>query len=139
MKLGSLSAARPAFYDRNATSTLLNYGNSLAPHAPTTRWTTTVAAGKKANVETSMVMYYRITAATAASEYSCDQLITSGATTSRPLYAVSNSNTTYNQYAQFLVTYTLFAGEQLDFRTYDASTGGTMYFQGSAKLTIFDS
>jgi hypothetical protein len=138
MKLASLSGARAQYYDRNATSLLMSYADAVSPALLTTRWTTTITAGKKAYVETSMVMQYRLTAATSVGEYSCDQVITSGATNSRPLYVVSNSNATYNQTAQFLVTYTLFASESLAFRTYDTSTGGIMYFQGNAKLTIFD-
>jgi hypothetical protein len=138
MKLGSLAGARAQYYDRNATSLLMNYADAVSPALLTTRWTTTITAGKKAYVETSMVMQYRITAATFVGEYSCDQQISSGATHSRPLYVVSNSNATFIQTFQFLVTYTLFAGETLQFRTYDTSTGGIMYFQGNAKLTIFD-
>ena len=47
MKITSYAVARPQYYDRNAVSTFFSGGGTYAQHATTTRWTTTVAAGKK--------------------------------------------------------------------------------------------
>ena len=47
MKITSYAVARPQYYDRGAVSTFFSYAATLSQHAATTRWTTTVAAGKK--------------------------------------------------------------------------------------------
>lgn len=139
MKLGSLAAARPALYDRNATGIVATYENDLAPHALTTRWTVTVAAGKKAIVESAYLSSWRITVATAVGPVFNAINYTSGGSTGRALVAQYVNNTLYYREVYTLGQgITLYAAETLVYSTEDTSTGGQLRVSGTAKLTTFD-
>ena len=139
MRLSSLAAARPAYYDRNATSQLSVYLATVAPHANTTRWTVTVASGKKLQVEALTIRTIRSAVATVAGSYTAEIDIVSGATTmisSTHRYSDNTLNATYssNPYTAF----TLYAGEQAQAFTEDLSTGGTVQFAVNLKGTLYD-
>ena len=139
MRLGSLSAARPAYYDRNATSNLQAYTASVAPHADTQRWIVTVATGKKALVEMGVAHSRRTNVAAPVRESAAYLRIDSGATSVNfPITANSNNTIDYTVVYQYSSAPTLYAGESLSGRTYDFSTGGTVYYFVGAKLTVFD-
>lgn len=139
MRVSSLGAARPAYYDRNATGSYLTYAAALAPAGLTTRWTITVATGKKGLIEYARGFVERRTAATVGGQFTSWLQITSGATTGTLLFCNSFSNTVYTQQQQNLASaITLYAGETLFYQTYDDSTGGTVQYQGDAKVTLFD-
>ena len=139
MKLGSLAAARPALYDRNATSQINSGTYNVGPHALTTRITVTVATGKKLLLETLNYTVARLTAATLVGEYQAYWQVTSGANSaylvSSPLY--SNTVALIDR-VQLATQTTIYVGETLTMATYDGSTGGTVSYGGNLKGTIFD-
>ncbi len=140
MKVTSYAVARPAYYDRNGTASLLAYNaNGVAPHAHTQRFTATVASGKKATVELWQVTSWRDLAATTSGVRYVVGTITSGLTVINGVTTIINSNTTYSQQtSQASMPLTLYAGEVLETSTNDGSTGGSLSFALGAKLTTFD-
>ena len=140
MKIGSLAAARSAFYDRNATSGLADYaGSSIAPHALTTRWTITCAASKKINLEFMRASVKRDTAATTLATVYVVGRVTSGASTGDIVYIMVQDNTLTFRTDQIVPSgVTLYAGESVAAQTLDNCTGGTMSYSISSKYTIFD-
>lgn len=135
MRISSYAVARPAYYDRNATSSYATYDVILAPATNTTRWTTTVAAGKKLLVEQAISQVYRITAATVVGNYGAQiwhvgQLFHTSS---------SSSNSVGLQYqTQTTGGVTLYAGETMYAVTYDTSTGGTVSMLMNYKGTLYD-
>ena len=140
MRVSSFAVARPAYYDRNATSgTAVYSGASIAPHAETVRWTITVAAGKKANIELTRMMANRVTVATAASVAGYVARITTSTSYMDILYEAHISNVLgYEAKDIAPAGVTLYAGETLDGRTYDGSTGGYYNYLTGCKYTTFD-
>lgn len=139
MRVSSYAVARPSYYDRNATGSYQTYAATLSPAALTTRWTLTVATGKKGLIEYARGFIERRTAATVAGQYSSWVQITSGATTGTLIFCNSFVNTVYNQQQINLPSaITLYAGETFFYQTYDDSTGGTVAYQGDSKVTLFD-
>jgi len=140
MRVGSFAVARPNYYDRNATSTLQNYSATVAPHADTTRWTTTVAAGKKLSVELIHIYQERRSAATSPSQVNIQVNITSGATTSLAVFTNDLAPTAIGARDYRLVTNvsTLYPAEVIYVTTTDASVGGTMLFLAVMKGTTYD-
>ena len=135
MKVTSYAVARPNYYDRTAVSTFQTYDASPAPHAQVTRWTTTVAAGKKLVIEQFVVGYYVVTAGSVAGNYGSQlyvvgQLLTTvGAATN-----VVGTNIYTNQTG--LVT--VYAGEAIYASTYNYTTGGAISHLANFKGTTFD-
>lgn len=140
MRLSSLSSARPAYYDRNATTGVFAYdAANIAPHALTTRWTTTVATGKKAFVESGTARVIRQTAATLAGQTNVQIIVTSGAVQIDLFNIFTYSNTTNVPLTAFVPTQvTIYAGETLAATTADSSTGGLLYIGMFGKITTFD-
>jgi len=129
------------YYDRIAiTIGQLYNANGVAPHGLTTRWIYTVPAGKKALVETSICRILRITAAAALSF--CDaRIITGGLTTAQTYsaYALLLNNTINAQITDRSDSpILLLAGQTLSGETNDGSTGGTMNYLVTAKITEFN-
>jgi len=140
MRVSSFAVARPAYYDRNATTGVFSYdAANIAPHSLTTRWTTTVAAGKKAFVESGTARLIRYTAATLAGQANVQIQVTSGATQIDLFNCFLYSNTVNTLVTGSVPTQvTLYAGETLAATTADASTGGTTYIGMFGKTTTFD-
>lgn len=139
MRVASLGVARPAYYDRNATSSIQTYVAIVAPHSFTTRWTTTVASGTKLVVEAATTFVERITAATTAAEVYGRIRITSGANVMVLSAQAFTSNTIavcYIDKASYGTT--LYAGESIAGVTSDGSTGGTAFFEIDFKGTVYD-
>lgn len=140
MKVTSYAVARPAYYDRNATSGLAVYGAvNIAPHGETTRFTVTVAAGRKAFIEQSRFTAMRIVAATVLNANTLVFRNTSGATYVDLLYEAKHvlsvgDNLTQGTTGQS----TLYAGEALSALTSDSSTGGSWNYYLNCKYTTFD-
>ena len=140
MRLSSLASARPAYYDRNATSVFLSYAQALAPHAtPTTRWTYTVPSGKKLLIEYTASRLWRQTVATAVNQYATENYVTNGTNTATisARYSYDNTTTVINDDIRSC-NLTLYPGEIVYASTVDNSTGGTVYYQTSAKGTLYD-
>jgi len=139
MRVSSFAVARPAYYDRNATSSLGTYNNQIAPHTQTTRVTVTVAAGKKLLLELGNINFYRASVATVAGQVFIQHAVTSGATTVQLITASYFGNTTNDQTRiAFSGSVTIYAGELYFIDTLDSSTGGTVNFSLNYKGTSFD-
>ena len=141
MRVGSFAVARPAYYDRNASSLSGQYvGSAVAPHGGTVRFTTTVAAGKKLFLEVGHVYLSRQTAATVAGVYDAAIYITAGGNSPRYVYTASKDNTVQPAptFATITGTTTLYAGEVLEAQTSDGSTLGVINYVVQYKATSFD-
>lgn len=140
MRISSYAVARPAYYDRNATSTVSNYAADLSPHGGVDRFTYTVASGKKMLVEAAFAQTVIATAPTTAARVALSVELRVGATTI-VISAVDGvqSSTVGASSVNFATTQpTLYAGEIVAGRTYIASTGGTVNCQIAAKGTVYD-
>jgi len=133
--------ARPTWYDRAPTPRVDHYwGQGIGPHAVTTRLTYTCPALKKAMVEVLQVRVRRQTAATTLGLAGAYAMLTpSGGSAKEILDAyLSNNTVDARNEAAIGTTLMLFAGDVLDLRTYDASTGGTCDYFVCYKITEFD-
>ena len=141
MKVTSYAVARPAYYDRNASSVLQVTDSEFTPHGQTNRGTTTVAAGKKLYLESASIFLLTTLAPTVAGRSISTIYILSGAT---PCYVTRldglASATLYATRTSGLVGQpTVYAGEQLRALTLDDSTGGRIGYNLNVKATLFDS
>ncbi len=140
MKVTSYAVARPAYYDRTATGQLLAFtGGSVAPHVQTTRFTSTVAAGKKAQVEELLCATWRDSAAATAGLRYIVASVQDSVISANVVVILTTLNTTFTLIQDRLAApMTLYAGENVNAVTNDSSTGGTTNYWMSCKLTIFD-
>ena len=140
MKVTSYAVARPSYYDRNATSYAGAFDTGgVAPHAPTTRVTTTVAAGRKLLIELVYILGIRGGVAAPVGEVSIYQSVASGAS-SIPLVRVTyTNNTTGTAFStQAAGALTIYPGEVYACGTYDNSTGGNNTYVIGVKGTQYD-
>lgn len=139
MKITSYAVARPAYGDRNSSSTTNSYLATVGPHAFTIRWTQTIAAGKKCLVETGQSRIRRTTAATVLGDVVTEMIATSGST---DIYVLNGF--LYNlaigamDRVYIPTVFTLFAGEVFRATTVDLSTGGINEIILSSKGTNYD-
>ena len=141
MKLGSLAAARPAYYDRNAAAVTVQYvGNNIAPHADTVRSTYTVASGRKVLIELGHTALTRQVAAAPVGLYYATTYIAAGGNTPRYIHNMSKDNTV--QPADIVVqaysAVTVYASETVNVLTGDQSTGGQVNYVVMWKGTLYD-
>lgn len=138
MRISSYAVARPAYYDRNATSIADGYFADVGPHANTVRFTRTVAAGKKLIVEFANSSIIRTTVAAPVGSYS--SYINVQSTSGLRLTDIfSRDNTQYVYIRQATpVSVTIYAGESYTGETSDASTGGTITYLHQIKSTQYD-
>ena len=140
MKVTSYAVARPAYYDRNATTSFNAYNQLITPAGLTTRFTYTVPAGKKLQLEAVGVTITTQTLATVAGRNIILVAITSGVDTA-DLSRIDATNTNVVASYRFDIkglVLTLFAGETIYAQTLDGSTGGSQYFAAFNKGSIFD-
>jgi len=133
--------ARPAWYDRNPIQIVADFESwSAGPHTVTDRLTYTVPAGKRALLELAQVKLYRVTAATTAGIARIILALTpSGGSTEYILEAHIRGNTVGDKdSAEIASALILMAGDALVLKTVDPSTGGTIDYVGSYKITEFD-
>jgi hypothetical protein len=140
MRISSYAVARPAYYDRNATSGLSTYGAvNIGPHAETVRFTVTVGSGRKAFIEQARFTCLRITAAAVVNATTMIFRNTSGASSVDLIYETKWVTTVGDELTQGTTgTSTLYAGETLDARTSDLCTGGAWNYYLNCKYTTFD-
>ena len=140
MRLSSLASARPAYYDRNAIGGRQRYSNTVGPHAQTTRWTVTVAAGKKCFVEQAAVRISTSTLPTGGGLVGAGVDTYDGTTYTTTAYSQFTSSTTTLQYGLNVCPTipTVYAGESVLAYTVDLGTGGTVQYVADTKYTIFD-
>jgi len=142
VRVGTPSAvARPEWYDRNPIDATLAYqGLAIGPHSITLRGSYTVPAGKKAFLESLYLLVYRVTAATTVGSCMARVDYTPAGGTTKVFCLVIFTNNT----ADFNVDHILGncgcmrAGDQLAIYTADGSTGGTVSYYETIKVTEFD-
>lgn len=140
MKVSSFAVARPAYYDRNASSIIASDQAIYAPHTGTVRSTTTVAAGKKLFLETSSTSLQNISAPTVAGTATSIVRIVSGLFSTDPLRTDTLTSAVLTTIFSNSITgqVTLYSGEQMLLITANTSTGGTVNHLCAFKATSFD-
>ena len=141
MKITSYAVARPAYYDRNASSVIQTELTVYAPHTATVRVTYTVAAGKKMFVETSSTLVQNVTAPTVAGiSTSIVRLQNVSAQFTDPIRSDALTSAVLTTLIDKSLTgqTTLYAGEQALLITSNGSTGGTVLHLAAFKATLFD-
>ncbi len=141
MRVSSYAVARPAFYDRSAVSLVLDGSvNGIAPHGFTTRYTQTCPAASKYVVEIVTNQAYRNSAPTVSGQVFLFTRIVNAAST----FAINvNFFVGDMPTAGVLVgtnlpcTVTMYPAEVIASLTQDASTGGTLNYVQSAKITQY--
>jgi len=139
MKIASYAVARPAYYDRNASSYLGVYDTGgVAPHGATTRITITLAANRKLLVEAVVFTLTKAAVSAPVSEAAIYSYVVGS--TAVPLTRVASSSNVTNTVVtnQSNASFTVFGGETYQIGTYDGSTGGTNNYVAGAKGTQFD-
>jgi hypothetical protein len=141
MRLGSLASARPAAYDRNQSTVLKSFSSfAVGPHAYVTRWTQTIASGKRAVVTSAQIWTQRFSAATSIGQLLYEISVTPSGGSGVPfLYIIDNDNTV-NRVTNVVMSSGpyLQAGDVLYCNTQDSSTGGTVNIATSGSLALFD-
>jgi len=139
MKVTSYAVARPGSMDRNSSSILSGYDAIVGPHSQTQRTAYTVPASRKANLEALFFRVSRSSNATVAGAVYSFIKIYNATSQAVVLYPTDSAITTGVIYANLIGTgMTVYAGESVQSYTADGSTGGTVYYIVSAKLTEFD-
>ena len=141
MKLGSLAAARPAYYDRNAASVTVQYvGNTIAPHVDTIRNTYTVASGRKLLLELGHSALNRQVAAAPVGLFNGTIYIAAAGNTPRYCHNMSKDNTVApaDIIVQVFGNVTVYASETVNVLTADYSTGGSVNYVVMWKGTTYD-
>ena len=124
------------WYDRNPTSISKTFTNTgVAPHVITSRWTYTVPAGRKCQIEFVQIELVRKTVA-APVNTAFGYVTIAGASFLR---AVMESNTIGERSNTVAgVGVILEAGDVIAGLTFDSSTGGTITYTLTLKGTEFD-
>jgi hypothetical protein len=140
MKLGSLAGARAQYYDRNAIGGRTRFFSTVGPHALTTRWTVTVASGRKSLIEVGRVAITTSTLPTVLG-FAGAGIDTNDGTTACTITSVNiaTSTTTVLTTSDKSVNgITLYAGYTAVGQTSDSSTGGTIIYVVDLTHTTFD-
>lgn len=124
--------------DRNPITSVLAFnGLALAPHAEISRALYTVPAQKKAILEHAFVSLLRITAAAPIGKYGAFCAIKGSA--NKMVQVVLLTNVIGDKDHEIITNkIDLIAGDTVDLRTFDLSTGGTVDYVVGAKLTEYD-
>ena len=144
MRVSSLGVARPAYYDRNATTSQSTYATvgtgAIGPHANTQRFSYTVPAGKLAYVENMFAWAGRATAPTVTGDIAAfHQFVTTDTTSGVQWYDLINSAPVGTKTSAILTSSGMLGpGDIARAYTSDASTGGTVNYILNAKYTVFD-
>ena len=141
MRIGSLAAARPAYYDRNALSLMvIGTASAVGPHGFTTRVSQTCPAGTKYVLEYAHRTIERNTAATTSSWiYIINRVVDATATNAVNIFASGALYPTVGGISEdhMATAVTIYPAEVLAVLTRDDSTGGTVSYNVTNKLTSF--
>ena len=139
MRVSSYAVARPAYYDRGASSVITVYSATATPHGATTRATYTVAAGYKALVEVSAATTQTVTAPAVAGRTVAFVQLSNGSVSGTLARIDQTAATVAATYVlrQGQGSPTLYAGEYTEILTLDLSTGGSIAYEVFAKMTLF--
>lgn len=128
------------YWDRNAAEKADTYEGTLAPHSITTRITYTVAAGKKAFVDTAFCATIRAVVATSPGDVLSKIALTPNGLGTVALLRANQYVNTYgeNTYQNLGGSMLVLAGGVLIGQTQDTSTGGNCAFNLSYHAIEFD-
>jgi hypothetical protein len=127
------------WYDRNALSKHAHLDASGAPHAATLRLTYVVPKDRKAMLELVQLSIKRLTAAATESDILAYLIITTNGESSRILTSrIVTNNVGDSEKCEVGGTIMLNFGDRIDIYTFDGSTGGTIRYFLSYKVTEFD-
>ena len=141
MRIYPVSTARADWYDRNPIASNNDYTiTGLAPAALTTRWTYTVATGRKTFIGALQINTERAnTATSAATVQSFITYTPSGGAASRMLQTfISDNAVGSRQNAIGASGMVMLAGDNLMGQTQDTSTGGALNYSLSWAGAEFD-
>lgn len=141
MKLGSLAAARPQYYDRNSVDNGANYSAvSIAPHTSTVRWTVTAASNKTIYVDCGLAFLQRSTVPTVMQGANCQVFVTPNGASLLPILTSNLLNSTVGSYDRATMTGSVLlkAGSNIQGITSDYSTGGDFTYIVTCHYTTFD-
>ena len=139
MRVASLGVARPAYYDRNATSTTGSYAATVTQHTLTTRYTVTVAAGTKLLIEAAETVILTVTAAVTPLRLASRVVVTSGAIT-QSVCATDITQSASTTTPTFLIqplAVTLYAGDTVTGPTFMDSVTGSAFMATSFRGTTY--
>ena len=134
MKVTSYAVGRPAYYDRQSSSTVILYSGTLAPHSLTTRVTSTIPAAQKYMVEFANGYTGRVTAFTVTGNSGVLVYVTGVSLIN--IYGTL-ATTTASTVAQQAVNMVVVGGEVIYGATQDSSIGGTVFYDLNIKSTAF--
>ena len=141
MKVTSYAVARPMYWDRNAVETSSTYTPAdLAPHAETTRFTVTIAAGRKTFMDTAFIQIARTSAYASLGEARVGMFVTPSGGGLTCIMRQSIITTAVYTYQQFTMggSVLMTAGTVLNATTADGSVGGLVSYQAHAHYIAFD-
>ena len=139
MKITSYAVARPQYYDRGAVSTFFSYAATLSQHAATTRWTTTVAAGKKLLLEQGEAFLLTTVAAAIPLRVAAKATISDGTnqTTWVARDQVQSASLLNPDIQNVYPGITVYAGEIVFAQTFIDSATGSIFMSIGMKGTTF--
>jgi hypothetical protein len=138
---GQGSNPRQQWIDRNPLSIAKAFiQTAVAPHATTSRWSYTVPAARKCQLEMAQQQILRETAAAPVNFVSNVVRYTPSGGALTTLIRIDSLLNTVGATAQAILggAVTGYPGDQFEGVTSDASTGGTNTFVTTAKFTEFD-
>jgi hypothetical protein len=140
VKLYPTSTIRSQWYDRNVVTRGMSYAAAaVAPHADTARWSYTVPASKKFQLNTSTISAQRDTAGTTGVALAYINLTTASAVTTKQLVVQHfNGGTGTYETKPLGQSMMLMPTELIEGRTVDASVGGSMSYTIDATGSEFD-
>ena len=141
MKITSYAVARPQYYDRGAVSTFFAYNATLGNHAATTRWTTTIASGKKLLLEQAEVFLLTASVAATPLRLATRVSITDGTnvTSVAAQDQQQSASLTTPNYTTVYPYITVYTGEIIYGTTFNDSLTGTVFMATAGKGTTFQS
>lgn len=136
---GHYNPGRQAVYDRSPANQALQYqGAAVAPHGLTNRWTRTVPAGLRAQVQLVSGQIMRVTAAAPVGQVQMLVSVVCSGNTAQVLMLQMLTNTAGDQqHAEFGGEILLAPGDTVACATQDASTGGTVNYNTGALSVEF--
>jgi len=141
MRIGNLNQGRPEFYDRNPANKSQNFeAGGVAPHGTTSRWAYTVPSLRMGVCTDVSTFTARNTVAGAVDKAYAYVQYTPALGFAARLLGSRNYGNTVGSFKEFSIgcQVYLLAGDSLEGKDEDLSTGGTCEFREDALVFEFD-
>jgi len=141
MRIFNGESARLSYGDRNSSNVSVTFlAAAQAPAGSTVRATYTVPSGRGARLEMLMVSEYRVAVAAPVGRFTMIGALFVGGVTQMDLaLAISSGNVAESGDKQIIGDCGILQiADQVKLITADASTGGTVTFDGTIKVTEYD-